>query len=303
MALPAEPYAALAYAQGVTQPLRITEGIVRGDLARTLSAAAAEAESLMVFNLKKGNFSGKVTAAQMKAATNGLGSISASIWGKVGADTRSGIYAAAELAVDQGIDNDFLVGMPFKAITMYQEQMYFDAFAGAEAIIARRNAGFRLADRIYRNGSLTVAQVGKIVEKGLALQLSARDIAKKVRGHFDPNVKGGTSYAAMRLARTEINNAHHEITLHQQKKRPWIHYSKWHLSSSHPRPDPCDELANDDHVGLGSGVMTKGNVPPKPHPQCLCYVTAIQPPRDQFINNLASGDYDDWLDSHGVYCG
>jgi hypothetical protein len=49
-------------------------------------------------------------------------------------------------------------------------------------------------------------------------------------------------------------------------------------------------------------VFKKGNAPSKPHPHCLCYLTVMQPDRDEFLDSLASGRYDDHLESLGTRC-
>lgn len=299
MALPADE---LKRAQGLTQPLRLTEGITQGELAKILNQSAHEAHSLVGQNLLKGTISGQMRAKQLEAAMKGMGSLSNSMWGKIGALTQQGIYGAADLSVNQALDRDYLLGMPFKAIQMYEEEMFFSAYQSAEDIISRRTNGFKLSERIYRNGQATVMQVGQIVEQGLALQMSAKEIAARVRGHFDPGVPGGSSYAANRLARTEINNAHHDTTIRLTKDQPWVLGYKWNLSGSHPRPDECNEFAEGDHDNMGPGVFSKGNVPSKPHPMCLCYVSMVQPDRKDFTNKLVKGDYDDHLSGMGVHC-
>lgn len=300
MALPADQ---LAYAQGVIQPVELSESIARGELAKVMQDAAIEAQRLVEANLAKGGVGAAMRARQLEAATAGLGSLSASMWGKVGALTRSGIYNAAELAVNQQIDREFLLGMPFNAIRQYQEEMFFSAYQSAEDIISRRTTGVPLANRIYKNGQATVMQVGKIVDTGLATQQSAREIAKSVRDHFHPSVPGGSSYASMRLARTEINNAHHETTKRIAGQQPWVLGFKWNLSGSHPKADVCDEYANEDHEGHGPGVYSKGNAPAKPHPHCFCYLAVWQDDRETFLKNLQHGEYDDRLREMGVRCG
>ena len=299
MATPAEQ---LAYAQGVIQPGQVAEAITQGELAAVLQNAANDAAKLVEANLAKGGIGAATRARQLQAASDGLGSLSSSMWGKIGALTRSGVYHASELAVNQQIDREYLMGMPFNAIRQYEGPMFFSAYQSAEDIISRRTNGFSLAERIYRNGQATVIQVGKIVDTGLATQQSAMEIAKQVRGHFDPNVPGGTSYAANRLARTEINNAHHDTTIRTTEQQPWVLGYKWNLSSSHPKPDVCNEYADDDHVGLGSGVYKKGGVPSKPHPHCFCYLSIFQDDREQFLKKLTNGQYDNRLRDLGVRC-
>jgi len=293
MATPAE---ALSRQYGFIQPQRITEGITHRQLAMVLKDAAAEASAMIEFNVAKlGTISGAVKEAQLAQAMAGLGSVSTELWTGVGKITRAGMYEGASLAADQALDLDLFLGMPGNGVLQYASLTHFEARQSVEDLISRRTDGFALSDRIYANGRLSVKQAGKVVERGLALQRSAKEIAFAVRGHFSPVVPGGSSYAAMRLARTEINNAHHSTTLRLSKDKPWVQGWKWHLSSSHPRPDPCDALAAQEHTD-------KDNPPSKPHPQCLCYVTHLQEDPDVFMNKLVDGKYDDYLGNKGVHC-
>lgn len=129
----------------------------------------------------------------------------------------------------------------------------------------------QLSTRVYQNAALASGRIEQIVRAGVIRQFSAREIANDVRKFIHPSTPGGASYAAMRLGRTELNNAFHE----QQKieaDRPWVKGVKWNRSKSHPKRDICDTYAEHDE-GLGVGVWGKSRVPNKPHPQCLCYMT------------------------------
>ena len=293
MATPAE---SLARQYGLVQPQRITEGITHRQLAMVLKDAAAEASAMIEFNVTKlGSIGGKVTTAQLQQAVAGLGSVSTELWTGVGKITRAGMYESAALAADQALDLVLFLGMPPNGVIQYAQLTHFEAAQSVEDIISRRTHGYTLSERIYANGRLSVKNAGRIVERGLVLQRSAREIAFGVRAHFSPAVPGGASYAAMRLARTEINNAHHHTTLRLSKDKPWVSGWKWNLSSSHPRPDECNDLAAQLH--------TKDNPPDKPHPMCLCYVTHLQEDPEAFMNKLVDGDYDDYLQGKGVTCG
>lgn len=300
MALPAEQV--LAYQQGVVQPLRITTGITQGELARTLHDAAIEAEQLMQFNMRRvGNVA---TTAQLQAAVKGLGSLQSSLWGKIGSQVQAGIHDAANLAVEQQLDREYLLGMPFNAIRQYSDVMFFNAFHHAESIISRRTNGFTLSERIYRNAQGGTAAAGRVIERHLARGSSAREIARATRALFEPDVPGGVSYAAMRLGRTEINNAHHDTTIRLTKDQPWVKGYKWNLSRSHPKPDRCDALAfGSSGRGYGPGEYSTREAPGKPHPQCFCYLSIIQVDREEFLNGLVNGKYDKHLgDKLGVRC-
>jgi hypothetical protein len=300
MALPAEDV--LAYQQGVVQPLRITTGVTQGELARTLQDAAVEAQQMMLFNMRRaGNVA---TSRQLQAAVKGLGSLSSSLWGKIGSQVQAGIHNAADLAVDQQLDREYLLGMPFNAIRQYQEVMFFNAFHHAESIISRHTEGFALSERIIKNAKAGTALTGRTVERLLARGASAKEIALATRALYEPSVPGGVSYAAMRLGRTEINNAHHSTTIRLTRDQPWVTGYKWNLSRSHPKPDPCDALAfGSSGRGFGPGEYSKQDAPSKPHPQCLCYLTVLQVDRDEFLNSLVGGRYDKHLgDNLGVRC-
>jgi hypothetical protein len=299
VALPEEH---LARSQGLVQVVRLTEGISGQQVVSVLQDAGDAAADRIAFNLSKGTVSGKVTAAQLKAVMEGVEPISHEMWGQIEKVTTVGMHSAGELAVNQSIDRDLLLGMPGNGIVQYAPGMFTDAAQSVESLISRRTNGFPLAERIYANGIVGVKQAARVVERELVLQRSRQEIVRQVKGLYNPNVPGGQSYAAKRLARTEINNAHHSTSIRLSKDRPWVLGMKWNLSSSHPRSDDCDDYAKQDHDGLGEGVYDKGKTPRKPHPQCLCYLTHLQVPEEDFINSLVSGQYDPWLTGKGVTC-
>jgi hypothetical protein len=290
----------LANTWGLVTPQKITEGITHRQLAIILKEAAADAEKQIARNIPMlGSVSANVTQVQLQAATAGISNISTELWLKTGKITQAGMYQAAQAAADQAIDLDMILGMPGKGILQYAQQVHFEAAQSVESLISRHTEGFKLADRIYAHGKVTTKQVGRIVDKGLALQKSAKQIAAEVKGHFSPTVPGGTSYAAIRLARTEINNAHHSTTRRLAADRPWVLAMKWNLSKSHPKPDPCDAYAAHNE-GLGEGVFE--DPPDKPHPQCLCWLTHVAEDPEVFMDKLAQGQYDDWLEGKNVTC-
>lgn len=144
----------------------------------------------------------------------------------------------------------------------------------------------RLSELVYRNAALTSGRIERIIRSAIVRGQSAREMAEQVRSSIDPAVRGGVAHAAMRLGRTELNNAFHE----RQKlnaDRDWVTGAKWNLSKSHPKPDACDLLAAHDE-GLGRGVWAKGTIPDKPHPQCMCYVTYELMAPDQVVQLIAA---------------
>jgi hypothetical protein len=104
----------------------------------------------------------------------------------------------------------------------------------------------------------------------------------------------------MRLGRTELNNAFHTTTQRLYEKQPWVTAMKWNLSSSHPEGDICDEYAFDAHIPHGeAGVWRKGDVPSKPHPNCLCFTTPVTVSDDEFAKQFTDGKYDEYLGGMG----
>lgn len=149
-----------------------------------------------------------------------------------------------------------------------------------------------LSQRVYRTKALAKHWVKKEVTLGIARGASAKEIAKTVRKHIRPDTPGGVSYAAMRLGRTELNNAFHATAISLAQDRPWITGMSWHLSKRH-EIDPlnveiCEEYSR--------RTFTMDSVPPKPHPQCRCFVAPIMEPIDVFTNNLTTGRYRDWIE-------
>lgn len=150
-----------------------------------------------------------------------------------------------------------------------------------------------LSDRVY-NSSVAFGQtIDRRVNSALTRGLSAREFAREMRDFINPNTPGGLRYAAMRLARTEINNSAHAVAITAQQDKPWVNAMRWRLSSSHPKPDTCDQHAKGGPKG--NGIYPKGDVPKKPHPQCFCYVTPETPTDEEFLNALVGGKYDAYL--------
>lgn len=148
-----------------------------------------------------------------------------------------------------------------------------------------------LSTRVYRAESLSKNQVSRVVSSHLARGSSAADMAKDVISLINPSVRGGVSYAATRLARTEINNAFHSQTLADVEDRPWIDEVQWNLSKSHPPRQPpclCDRYAS-------RGRFPANDVPLKPHPNCLCYTTPVLPDLDDVFARFQRGEYGSYL--------
>lgn len=208
--------------------------------------------------------------------------------------TLAGQRAAAEAAVGalETLSRVVYASLPERASEALVAGLRASATSGIDALYARVPRA--LSERVYRNGTVANGIIDDLVKRGLAQGLSARELAQTVYRFVSPSTPGGVSYAAMRLARTEINNAFHEM----QKKVgefPGVQGIKWNLSRSHPKPDVCNIYAERDHARLGKGVFRVGQVPPKPHPHCFCFLTYVTMTTAQFASELERGTFDDEL--------
>lgn len=282
------------------ESLRLTNRMTNRQLAVILREASQEAAAAAQAAARRQGIGSATRAAQLRLIAAEQLRISRALWNRTGEVTREGIRAQAELAARHGVDLDELLGLSVRQIPGYAEGMVFSSQRAAEAVMARRHFGYTLSERIFRNGRRGAAAATSIVERGLAQGLSARELAAQVRGFYSPNVPGGQSYSAMRLARTEINNAYLAVQQEQAASKPWNEWMKWELSSSHSRPDSCDDLAGGGDHPREPGLYRPQNVPSRPHPHCLCYATTVTVEPAEFQRRLLAGDYDDWLEEQGL---
>lgn len=147
-----------------------------------------------------------------------------------------------------------------------------------------------LSERIYNTRVWMDGRLDRLINAELAKGLNAARFAKVARDWFNPSVKGGTRYAAMRLARTEINNAFHATSVTYAQDKPWVSKMNWNLSGSHVTPDRCNEYADASPWDVYA-------VPRKPHPQCLCNVTEVPVNDDEWMDKFIAGDFDEYLDA------
>jgi ADP-ribosyltransferase exoenzyme len=172
------------------------------------------------------------------------------------------------------------------------------ARSGIDRMTARlQGASYNsLSQRVYTATSGLNGPISTLVNNALAAGLSAREFANAAKDFINPLTPGGVRYASYRLARTEINNAAHAVAVDAVQDKPWVSGMKWHLSGSHPRVDICNSLASGGPKN--DGVYAKTSVPSKPHPQCFCYVTPETDDEEEFLDNLISGHYDEYLDKY-----
>lgn len=186
-----------------------------------------------------------------------------------------------------------------------------------EAVYNRRLAdGYNLSDRIWRLKTYTERSILDVVFQGIENGMSAVELSKAVE-HFllgrgpawttgvKPSVtgRGTVSYNALRLARTEINQAYHNMQKNLAMDNPLLIGQKWNLSNSHPHDwgpsdaymgynEICEYKAYADHSGLGPGVYSPGEAPPD-HPNGLCYLTSVWKPVEEILDLLGDPDLED----------
>ena len=182
------------------------------------------------------------------------------------------------------------------AVASYISSQEHSAQLGVFNAISRiTKSDLPLSKRVYRSQALANTWVKTQVNLGLIRNASAQEIAKTVQSSIRPNVAGGVSYAAMRLGRTEINNAFHATSISLAQDRPWVTGMSWHLSRTHiatkvdHNPEICQVYA--------AQTFTTENVPPKPHPQCRCYVAPQVEEMSTFLAHLTAGQYKGWMEN------
>lgn len=274
---------------------RIT-GRTDRQILSVLQEAAADAKKAAKIAAAKGTISGLSRSAQQRAVQASINNKMRELWEHVGHLTIFGEKDAARAGVE-GINflNNRLFAPVGKADAGQARSLAATARAGTDAFIGREENIMQLSKRVYNNIALSQGFVQREIQKALLRGVSAEELAARVSRMIQPGTPGGISYAAMRLARTEINNAFHFSTIQYSRDMPWVEGYEWHRSNRHGHADACDVMANSDHDGIGRGVYKKNNVPGKPHPQCLCYITAVTVDNGKFERRLLNGAYDKYL--------
>ena len=258
-----------------------------------LRSAAEEAERTIPKLLEKGNYSGTLRAAQLAMVMREIKVILGATWGDLGATLRDGV-GRSYLA---GADGPDVLFSRLDAATVRVLKTAFknQAQQGIAAVLGKGANDIPLSTQVYKSQALSTGQVHRRVQQGMVLGKGAKEIAKDVSGLIKPDVAGGVSYAANRLARTELNNAFKTAQEERYKDEPWTLGMRWNLSKSHPERDICNEHAEADFHGLGAGIYPVGQRP-KSHPNCLCYLTVEQMSDDEWMVRIIDGEFNDYLD-------
>lgn len=289
----------------MAMPLSDTRGILIHSVAeadaamqRALLQAARDAQRVIESRVR--NISGEVSQAHILRILGELRTLSHQLWGEKIPDDLARLIAMAEQRSQLGsdaLDEVMLRGVMDKnQIRSLQASIKQRAKRVVQVFQTRqRTVRFQLSPNVYKWEHWHNGRVDQIVSSKFALGASAREIARAVRDFIDPNTKGGASYAAKRLGRTEVANAFHEQTKRDYADNPFVLGLKWHLSRSHPGKDPCDVIAKGHSRGLKAGVYRVEAVPDKPHPQCMCHTSPETVSEEKFQSDFIRGKYDDFL--------
>lgn len=242
-----------------------------------------------------------VRRAQLRETQRSIQRELVRLWTLLGSQVEADRVKAAIAAVDVMAEYDevLLRAVPRADVNALRRAARATAERGVASVESRALGLSKrpLSARVYRSRVTISGQLDRLIDNALARGASPAELAREVRGFVNPRTPGGVRYAAMRLARTEINNAFHATSVRHAQTLPWITDMKWNLSGSHKVPDECNEYAESVHYDSGDvGHFKKAEVPGKPHPQCLCYVTPETVDKRSFQERYEAGQYDRAID-------
>lgn len=271
-------------------PYRKVQATTEREMRQILESTARAIQRRIA--LLRPGIGGQVRAAQLRLTLAAIRRLQRDLWsGRINARVQRGVEdaeEAAEVAIET-MTRAAYTALPERVAETLVAGLKAAAVSGLKSDRARKRR--ELSRRVYRQRALHDGVIERMIREGLIANLSAKELAASVYKYVSPTTPGGASYAAMRLARTEINNAFHERQL-EGAKRPGVRVVKWNLSGSHRVPDLCNVYASNG----GNGEWPTDKVPDKPHPQCFCYLTYLTMPARQFRAALERGDFDSEID-------
>lgn len=261
----------------------------------------ADTRILQELNKLSDGVGDQVRKSQLQLVRVAILKRNAELWESVGDITAAAISRAAAAGAQTTFENSSSV---LKSLLPEEDWSYLKRSVGAQAEKAVETLSDRLgsskrelSNKVYSVRDLASGKIDTIINNALARGASAKELADDVRGFVNPQTPGGVRYAALRLARTEINNAFHAAQVREAQAEPWVTGLKWNLSGSHPVPDECNEYAETSHVEGGeAGVFNKNEVPIKPHPNCLCYTTPVVLDDEEVLDAIVRGDWSDFAE-------
>jgi hypothetical protein len=235
----------------------------------------------------------RVRAAQLRLTLKAVNEqLSNALGGQYGSIVASGVRASAEAAqgASQVLDDVLMRAVGGDGARILSKSLEQSAVRGLDVDAGRQRR--ELSDRVFSNYQNTRDEIEGLIRSAIIQGNSARELARTVFDFISPSTPGGASYASMRLARTEMNNAFHQQQIKAGDK-PWVKHMVWHLSGSHKKPDQCNVYAD-------KRTFEVADVPGKPHPHCLCFLTAETDSPEEFLTRLADGKYDEFFEDQGT---
>ena len=240
-----------------------------------------------------------VKSVQLMQAMTSISGALGAFWNAVGDIIAAGQQDAMTEALRQSFDWDSVLlrlDISAKKRGAMKASLLEAGRFNVEAMLARvYKTRVPLAQQVYKTAALTEGWVESRIDRAIARGATVAELAREVRDFINPKTPGGATYAARRLARTEINAAYHAVTIVHAEDKPWVIGMHWRLSGSHATLDACDRYAKNNHSGLGPGVFPVDETPPKPHPQCLCTVYPELMPEDEFVRIASDGRFDGYI--------
>lgn len=269
------------------QPYRKLQSATEAELRKILEATA-KAIQRRIAALPVG-VGGQVRAAQLRVTLAAVNALMRQMWvGRINPLLERAIHDSLQASEDaiEALERVAYAGLSERAAETLVAGLRAAGASGLKSDAARRARA--LSRRVFNNRALDDGRVEQIIRQGLISGLSAKELAADVYKYVSPTAPGGSAYSAMRLARTEINNAFHERQI-EGAKRPGVEAVKWNLSGSHKVPDECNLFA-------AHKPYPPDEVPDKPHPNCFCYLTYVMMPPAEFKRALEAGDFDAEID-------
>lgn len=265
-----------------------------------LIQAATDAYDQIQELANKPNFSNGVRSAQLRLVMLILNEVLNDFWKKQIVQISEGHKQSAKAAVGafSETDRDFLqrafrqsVSSKSDTESFIRGQQIQAELSVAHLVSRLEKSAQPLSSRVYRTKRMANTWVQREINSAIVRNASAQEIAKRIRKSIRPNTPGGVSYAAIRLGRTELNNAFHATSVALAQDRPWVEGMVWHTSATHETDEGIVEICD----RYADQLFEVNNVPKKPHPQCRCFVTPQVEPLDIFTRNLTAGYYNDWI--------
>lgn len=259
------------------------------EMLRLLRKMDSDITSQLRDLVRKQGVGALVRKSQLEGVQREIRGTLADFYEQTGRVVQAGRLRSAEAAVSSMFEyGDVLrrAGLTPSQVQIMRRSAEQTAKAGLTHAMSRyTDSKLPLSQQVYKTRAFTNDLLDRRVQSAIGRGLSAREFAADVKDLVNPATRGGVRYASMRLARTELNNAFHATTIGQAVEQPWVEGVKWNLSSSHPKPDECDDYAAMD-------PFDPKEVPKKPHPHCLCYMTFEIMDDETFVRLARAGRFD-----------